>query len=59
MNEAPIEHAVRFPTVGYRAYRWQRFEEDLAAWLQTPEGRFSAWCAQQLIAGPPITAPDA
>ena len=32
-----------FPTCGFRARRWLRFERDLQAWLETPEGRFAAW----------------
>ena len=47
MIEAPIEEREEFPTVGFRARRWQRFERDLRAWLETPEGRFAAWVAAQ------------
>ena len=32
-----------FPTCGFRARRWLRFERDLQAWLDTPEGQFAAW----------------
>jgi hypothetical protein len=39
-----------FPKAGFRARRWLRFERDLQAWLQTPEGRFAAWCAGQAVA---------
>ncbi|HEY4280833.1 MAG TPA: hypothetical protein VGM91_21630 [Conexibacter sp.] len=59
MHNTTIDRPDDFPTVGYRAHRWQRFERDLAEWLQTPEGRFTAWCASQLVAGGPATAPDA
>jgi hypothetical protein len=50
MHDTTIEHSEEFPSVGFRARRWQRFERDLGEWLQTPEGRFTAWCAQQLVA---------
>ena len=40
----PVEElAEAFPTCGFRARRWLRFERDLDAWLATPEGRFAAW----------------
>jgi len=38
-----------FPVAGFRARRWQRFERDLHAWLETPEGRFASWRAVQAI----------
>jgi hypothetical protein len=38
-----------FPRAGARARRMQRFERDLRAWLQTPEGRFAAWEARRQI----------
>jgi len=41
--ETPIEEQEEFPTCGFRARRWLRFERDLSAWLDTPEGRFAAW----------------
>jgi hypothetical protein len=47
------EHADAFPHVGFRARRWLRFERDLRAWLDTPEGRFEAWCAAQQVASEP------
>ncbi|MDO8186882.1 hypothetical protein Q5424_12655 [Conexibacter sp. JD483] len=56
MNDTTIEHTEDFPHVGFRARRWLRFERDLAEWLATPEGRFTQWCARQLVAAPP-TAP--
>lgn len=52
MNAPTIEHAVEFPRAGFRARRWQRFERDLHAWLATPEGRFTTWCAQHDVALP-------
>ena len=39
----PVEEREAFPTCGFRARRWLRFERDLHAWLETPEGRFAAW----------------
>ena len=36
-----------FPTCGFRARRWLRFERDLMAWLATPEGQFATWEAAQ------------
>ncbi len=36
-----------FPSCGFRARRWLRFERDLTAWLATPEGQFAAWEAAQ------------
>ncbi len=57
MNDATTEHTEEFPTVGFRARRWQRFERDLEEWLLTPEGRFTAWCAQQAVSTTPTPAP--
>lgn len=34
-----------FPRVGYRARRWNRFERDLYAWMNRPEGQFECWLA--------------
>jgi hypothetical protein len=41
----PPEELEEFPTCGFRARRWMRFERDLYDWLETPEGRFALWCA--------------
>ena len=41
--ETPPEELEAFPTCGFRARRWLRFERDLQAWLATPEGQFAAW----------------
>ena len=38
-----------FPKAGFRARRWLRFERDLQAWLDTPEGRFASWCAMEVV----------
>ncbi|MBB4664550.1 hypothetical protein [Conexibacter arvalis] len=56
MHDSTIEHSEEFPSVGFRARRWQRFERDLDDWLQTPEGRFTAWCAAQAVAADPAPA---
>ena len=42
----PDEHA-EFPRAGVRARRWQRFERELRAWLDTPDGRFARWQAER------------
>jgi hypothetical protein len=39
----------QFPRAGARARRFKRFERDLRAWLQTPEGQFAAWRARRQI----------
>jgi hypothetical protein len=31
----------------FREIRWARFELALAAWLETPEGRFAQFCARR------------
>jgi hypothetical protein len=31
----------------FREVRWARFELALAAWLETPEGRFAQFCARR------------
>jgi hypothetical protein len=51
MIHAPIEEREEFPTAGFRARRWLRFERDLRAWLETPEGRFAAWAAARDVGG--------
>lgn len=56
-QDTTVEHSERFPHVGFRARRWQRFERDLHAWLRTPQGGFVRWCAQQQVAGAPA-APE-
>ena len=40
-----------FPTTGSRARRFARFERDLIAWMQTGDGMFARWTAEQ-PAGP-------
>jgi hypothetical protein len=51
------EGEASFPAYGARARLWARFERDLRAWLDTPEGRFAAWRAAIAVAPPP-GAPD-
>ena len=45
----PEEEQLDFPTVGSRARAFKRFERDLAAWLETAEGRFAVWYARAAI----------
>jgi hypothetical protein len=40
-----------FPSYGARARAWSRFERELRAWLETPEGRFATWRAARRVAG--------
>jgi hypothetical protein len=49
MAGVPIEEREDFPDVGARARRLMRFEHDLRAWLETPDGRFAAWHARRLV----------
>ncbi len=42
----PVDEQIDFPQVGARARMWSRFERDLEAWLQTPDGAFAAWLAR-------------
>ncbi|HST42315.1 MAG TPA: hypothetical protein VLK58_22545 [Conexibacter sp.] len=58
MSEITIEHTEDFPLVGFRARRWLRFERDLHEWLETPEGRFTAWCAREQVAHAPAAPLD-
>jgi hypothetical protein len=51
MEQGPTEERVDFPTVGSRARQLKRFERDLAAWLETAEGRFAVWTAREAVAG--------
>ena len=46
-TETPVEELEDFPTAGFRARRWLRFERDLQAWLVSPEGQFARWCASE------------
>lgn len=58
-RDTAIEHTEDFPQVGFRARRWLRFERDLHAWLATPEGRFTTWCAQQQVSAAPAALDSA
>lgn len=40
-----------FPRAGFRARRWSRFERDLYAWINRPEGQFECWLAQRAVNG--------
>lgn len=42
------EHT-EFPRAGFRARRWSRFERDLYAWMNRPEGQFECWLAQRTV----------
>lgn len=46
MSDVRTVEADHFPSFGARARLWARFERDLRAWLETPEGRFATWCAR-------------
>jgi hypothetical protein len=52
MGAVTTEEREGFPTVGSRARLLKRFERDLRSWLETPEGRFAAWHAQQTVDEP-------
>ena len=47
MGAVTPDERVEFPSAGFRARRWQRFERDLEAWLETPDGRFARWRAER------------
>jgi hypothetical protein len=49
MAHVPSEYRKEFPEVGSRARRFKRFERDLRAWLETPEGHFASWHARRAI----------
>ena len=34
-------------STSFRELRWRRFEHELEAWLETPEGRFAEFCARR------------
>ena len=46
MRDVRTDEREGFPRYGARARIWGRFERDLRAWLETPEGRFAAWRAR-------------
>jgi hypothetical protein len=46
------DHLAGFPRHGARARIWSRFERDLRAWLETPQGRFATWRAERRLARP-------
>jgi hypothetical protein len=47
VDAVPTEERVDFPAVGARARQLKRFERDLAAWLDTPAGRFAVFSARR------------
>jgi hypothetical protein len=47
VDVVPTEERVDFPSVGARARLLKRFERDLAAWLDTPAGRFAVFSARR------------
>jgi hypothetical protein len=49
MEAMPDEEQQDFPAVGSRARAFKRFERDLQAWLESPEGRFAVWYARAAI----------
>jgi hypothetical protein len=49
--ETPAEEQDDFPSAGFRARRWLRFERDLEAWLASPEGHFARWRAERVVVG--------
>ncbi len=49
MRDVRISEPEPFPQFGARARVWGRFERDLRAWLETPEGRFAAWEASLTV----------
>jgi len=48
VDEAHAEHT-EFPRTGSRARRWNRFERDLYAWMNRPEGQFVCWLAARKL----------
>ena len=49
----PDEERQDFPLVGARARQFKRFERDLAAWLETADGRFAMWSARSAVGAEP------
>lgn len=46
MSGIPYTYAVE-TTLSLRELHWARFERALADWLDSPEGRFAAFCARR------------
>jgi hypothetical protein len=53
MGPEALEHSADLPRAGVAARRLARFERELAAWLETEEGRFALWRAQRDVAAAP------
>jgi hypothetical protein len=45
MREVRTSDPAVFPEFGARARAWGRFERELRAWMESPEGRFAEWRA--------------
>jgi hypothetical protein len=45
----PVAELADFPTTGFRARTLARFQRDMGAWLDTPEGRFASWTAARQV----------
>jgi hypothetical protein len=52
MRDVRTSDPAVFPEYGARARAWVRFERDLRAWMESPEGRFAAWRAGRAPVGP-------
>jgi hypothetical protein len=49
MERLEVEEQDEFPVAGFRARRWLRFERDLQAWLDSPDGEFARWQAVRAV----------
>jgi hypothetical protein len=49
MERLETEEETEFPVAGFRARRWLRFERDLQAWLESPDGEFARWQAMRAV----------
>jgi hypothetical protein len=52
MRDVRTSDPAVFPDYGARARAWARFERDLRAWMESPEGRFAAWRAGADVLAP-------
>ena len=50
-TETPVEELEEFPTGGFRARRWLRFERDLQAWLGDARGPIRRTGAPREVVG--------
>jgi hypothetical protein len=51
----PVAELADFPTTGFRARTIARFQRDMAAWLETSEGRFARWDAERRVDDAPVS----